>query len=199
MYFPEDWADSTNKPIKCLIGFVNLQQKQIILKTKLKLATARLYWKKKRINEFLLLWASITWISECWLLWASITWSRFKGYKMWPACSVIQLCLTLNSMNCSLSRSSNHGIFQVRTLEWVILIQFSSVQSLSHVWLFANPWTVACQASLSITKSQSLLKLTSIESLMPSNHLIFCHSFLLPPSVFPSIRVFSNESVLSIR
>ena len=71
---------------------------------------------------------------------------------------------------------------------------FSSVQSLSCVQLFATAWTAACQASLSITNSQSLLKLMPIESVMPSNHLILCHPLLLPPSVFPSIRVFSNES-----
>ena len=73
-----------------------------------------------------------------------------------------------------------------------------TVQSLSCVRLFATPWTAACQASLSITNSQSLLKLMSIESVMPSSHLILCHPLLLP-SVFPSIRVFSNESVLRIR
>ena len=75
----------------------------------------------------------------------------------------------------------------------------SSVQSLICVRLFATPGTAACQASLSITNSQSLLKLTFIESVMPSNHLILCHPLLLPPSIFPSIRVFSNESVLRIR
>ena len=74
----------------------------------------------------------------------------------------------------------------------------SSVQSLSCAQLFATPWTVAYQASLSITNSQRLLKLMSIKSEMPSNHLIHCHPLLLP-SVFPSIRVFSNESVLRIR
>ena len=74
-----------------------------------------------------------------------------------------------------------------------------SVQLLSHVWLFATPWTAACQASLSITNSQSLLKLMSTASVMPPNHLIFCHPLLLPPSILPSIRVFSNESVLCIR
>ena len=68
-----------------------------------------------------------------------------------------------------------------------------TVQSLSRVQLFATPWTAACQASLSIINSQSLLKLMSIESVMPSNHLILCHPLLLPPSIFPSIRVFSNE------
>ena len=76
-------------------------------------------------------------------------------------------------------------------------VQFSSVQSLSHVRLFATPWTTARHASLSITNSQSLLKFMTIESVMPSNRLIFCHSLLLP-SVIPSIRVFSNESALYI-
>ena len=75
----------------------------------------------------------------------------------------------------------------------------SSVQSLSRVRLFVTPWTIAHQASLSITNSQHLLKLMSIELVMPSNHLILCHPLLLPPSIFPSIRVFSNESVLHIR
>ena len=73
------------------------------------------------------------------------------------------------------------------------------VQLLSHVWLFVNSWTTAPQASLSINNSWSLLKLTSIESVMPSNHLILCHPFLFLPSIFPSIRVFSSESVFHIR
>ena len=76
---------------------------------------------------------------------------------------------------------------------------FSSVQSLSCVQLFSTPWTAARQASLSITNSRSLPKLMSIESVMPSNHLIFCCPPLLPPSIFPSIRVFSSESVFPIR
>ena len=76
---------------------------------------------------------------------------------------------------------------------------FSSVQSLSHVQLFANPWTAACQASLFIINSGSPPKPMSIESVMPSNHLILCHPLLLLPSIFPSIRVFSNESALRIR
>ena len=87
-----------------------------------------------------------------------------------------------------------HGAFKDKST-----IIFSSVQLLSHVRLFKTPWTAAFQASLSITNSQSLLKLMSIESVMPSNHLILCHPLLLLPSVFPSIRVFSNESVLPIR
>ena len=76
---------------------------------------------------------------------------------------------------------------------------FNSIQSFSHVQLFATPWTAACQASLSITISQILLRLMSIESVMPSNHLILCRPLLFPLSIFPSIRVFSNESVLHIR
>ena len=78
-------------------------------------------------------------------------------------------------------------------------VQFSSVQLLSRVWLFATPWTAAHQASLSITNSQSPHKLMSIESMMPSNHIIFCHPLLLLHSIFPSIRVFSSESALHIR
>ena len=77
-------------------------------------------------------------------------------------------------------------------------VQFSSVQLLSHVWLFVTPWTAARQASLSITNSWSLLKLMSIELVMPSNRLILCYPLLLP-SIFPSIRVFSNETALCIR
>ena len=77
--------------------------------------------------------------------------------------------------------------------------QFSSIQSLSHVQLFETPWNAARQASLSITYSQSLYKLMSIESVMPSNCLILCYLFLLLPSIFPNIRVFSNKSALGIR
>ena len=89
--------------------------------------------------------------------------------------------------NFSVNFLFTHGLFR------------SSVQSLSRVPLFATPWTAVCQASVSITNSRSLLRLMSIESVMPSNHLILCCPLLLLPSVFPSIRVFSNESVLHIR
>ena len=88
------------------------------------------------------------------------------------------------------SKNEDHGI-QSR--------KFSSVQSLSHAQLLGTPWTAARQASLSKTNSWSLVKLMSIESMMPSNHLILCHPLLLPPSIFPSIKVFSNEPVLCIR
>ena len=91
------------------------------------------------------------------------------------------------------------GIFP--TQEYILLflcsVQFSSV--LSHVWLFATPWTAALQASLSITNSWSLPKPMSIELVMPSNHLILCRPLLLLPSIFPIIRVFFNESALRIR
>ena len=86
----------------------------------------------------------------------------------------------------------------VQCLLW---LEWCSIQSLSHVWLFATPWTAACQASLSIENSCSLLKLMTIELVMPSNNLILCcesHPLLLPPSIFPSISVFSHGSVLLI-
>ena len=96
----------------------------------------------------------------------------------------------------SLKRSSNsEGMVSSPTTQ----VQVSSVQLLSHVQLFAAPWTAAHQASLSITNYHSLLKLMSIESVIPSNHLILCHPLLLLTSIFPSIRVFSKESVLRIR
>ena len=78
------------------------------------------------------------------------------------------------------------------------ILSVSSVQSLSCIWLFVTPWTAARQASLSFTISWSLLKLMSIESVMPSKYLILCQPLLLSPSIFPSVRVFSNESVLHI-
>ena len=79
------------------------------------------------------------------------------------------------------------------------ILKFNSFQSLSHVRLFATPWIAACQASLSITNSLNSLRLTSIELVMPSSHLILCHPLLLLPSVPPSIRVFSNESIICMR
>ena len=82
---------------------------------------------------------------------------------------------------------------------WKTCSQFRSVQTLSRVWLFATPWTTAHQASLSLTNSRSSPKPMSIESVMPSNHLILCSPLHLPPSIFPSIRVFSNESALCIK
>ena len=92
-----------------------------------------------------------------------------------------------------INTSGNHQIFGIKS------VQFSSVQLLSRTQCFATPWTAARQASLSITNSWSLLRLMSIESVMPSNHLILCRPLLLLPSIFPNIRVFSNESVFHIR
>ena len=98
-----------------------------------------------------------------------------------------------NPMDRGAPRAIVHGV----TKSWTQLndsVQFSSVQSLSRVQLFATPWIAARQASLSITNSQSSLRLMSIESVMPSSHLILCHPLLLMPPIRPSIRVFSNES-----
>ena len=101
----------------------------------------------------------------------------------------------------TLSYSHKHSLSYLVTILGLkkVLQETQSVQLLSHVWFFATPWTAACQASLSIINSQSLLKLMSVESVMPSNHLILCHPFLLLPSVFASIRVFSHKSLLHIR
>ena len=99
---------------------------------------------------------------------------------------------------CVVSCMVFHFILMTTLWSMYYSVQFSSVQSLSPVWLFVTPWTTACQASLSITNSWSLLKPMSIESVMPSNHLILCRPLLLLPSIFPSIRVFSNESALGI-
>ena len=100
--------------------------------------------------------------------------------------------MLLNSIFLSLSRLY---LFNISLLTQTP----SSVQLLSRVRLFATPWTAACQASLPITNSMSLLKLMSIESVMPSNYLILCHPLLLLPSIFPSITLFCSESVLRIR
>ena len=128
-------------------------------------------------------------------------------------CSVtcVWLC---EPMDSNPPGSSVYGILQGRKMEWIAITSpgnlpnsgteptspsFSSVQLLSCIHLFATPWTAARQASLSITNSWSLPKFMSIESVMPSNHLILCHPLLLLPSIFPRIRVFSNESALRIR
>ena len=148
------------------------------------------------------------------------------------ACSVAQCPTLCDTMDCSPTGFSVHGISQARILEWVAIsfsrgsswprdwIQvsciscigrwilynrdtweapFSSIQSFSSVQVFATPWTEACQASLSITNPWNFLKLMSIESVIPSNHLILCHPLLFLPSIFSSIRIFSNEPVLHIR
>ena len=116
----------------------------------------------------------------------------------------LQYCCLENPTNKGVWRATVHGVAKSRTRlsdqhRLSLFKMFASVQSLSHVWLFATPWTTAHQASLSITSSQTLLKLMSMELVMPSNRLILCHPLLLLSSIFLSIRDFSNESVLCIR
>ena len=118
----------------------------------------------------------------------------FSHKKSW---STDAYTIWMNLKNIILSKISQaQRLYTMIPFIWNIL---SSVQSLSRVQLFATPWNAARQASLSITNSQNLLKLMSIESVMPSNHLILCRPLLFPPSIFPSIRVFSNSSVLRIK
>ena len=115
----------------------------------------------------------------------------FSHKKAW---STDTYTIWMNLKNITLSKISQaQRLYTMFPFIWNIL---SSVQSLSRVWLFETPWNAARQASLSITNSWNLLKLMSIESVMPSNHLILCYPLLLLPSVFPSNRVFSNKSVL---
>ena len=102
-------------------------------------------------------------------------------------------------LNCEVLRFSEMKVVSFLNGKMNLYPQFSSVQSLSRVWLFATPWIAARQASLSITNSQSSLRFTSIESVMPSSHLILCGPLLLLPSIPPRIRVFSNESTLRMR
>ena len=131
---------------------------------------------------------------------------------------LLQFCPTFwDPMDCSLPDSSVHRILQARILEWVAMSFFRGsswfrdwtcvsyvyvvvvVQSPSCVWLTATLWTAARQVTLSFTTSLSLLKVMSIESVMPSNHFILCHPLLLFPSIFPTLRVFSSESAFCIR
>ena len=101
--------------------------------------------------------------------------------------------------HCCFKLAAGHPGLKIKILHDCTLCSVVVVQSPSRSWLFATPWTAACQASLSFTVSWSLLRLRSIESMMPSNHLILYQPLLLPPSIFPSIRVFSSESAVCIR
>ena len=133
----------------------------------------------------------------------------FKSVSLWPLIHLESsshfLWLWLSCLPLSLTRIlviplDASGKFRIISpVKSLLPCQFSSVQSLSCVQLFVTPWTAARQASLSIANYHSLLKLMSIELVMPSNHLILCHPLLLLPSIFPSIRVFSNESAPHIR
>ena len=130
-----------------------------------------------------------------------------RGGIVGPVVTIyVTIYLTLYGTARLFSKQLHHVILPPAIYEgsvffsWLLTLgQFSSVQLLNHVWLFETPWTAARQASLSITNSRSSLKLMCIESVMPSKHLILCRPLLLPPSIFPSIRVFSNELVLHIR
>ena len=115
--------------------------------------------------------------------------------RCFDICIHFEMITTIKLVNIPIISYSYLYLFIFRGSTWDL---FVAVQSLSHVWLFATPWTAARQASQSFTISPGLLKLMSIEWVMPSNHLILYH-FLLLPSIFPSIRVFSNESALRIR
>ena len=120
--------------------------------------------------------------------------------KLWFNHILVKPFQQLFSKRCYLSCPCKDGTSNITWSQPVQnSFQLSSVQSLTHVWLFVTPWTAARQASPSITNSRSLLKLISIKLVMPSKHLILCHPLLLLPSIFPSIRVFSNESVLHIK
>ena len=135
----------------------------------------------------------------CWRRLLRVPWTARRSNQSMlkeisPGCSLEGLILKLKL------QYFGHLMQRVYSLEKALMLgKFNLVQSLSRVQLFATPWTAACQASLSITNSQSLPKLRSIESVMPSNHLILCRPLLLLPSIFPSIRIFSNESVLHIK
>ena len=120
------------------------------------------------------------------------------GEDLPPKCLCRLLGFRTKGMKWQIWCVRAHSVFRKKVNDDVRSI-ISSLQSVSHVQLFATPWTVAHQASLSMTNSQSLLKLMFIDSVMPFNHLILCCPLLLLPLIFPSIRVFSNESVLHIR
>ena len=130
-------------------------------------------------------------IPTCSVLFLSLAISEYFSFY-----TNVKICLANSLWKCY-DVTSSTPIYRLIWNEWHP--DNTSVQSLSHVQLFVTPWAAALQASLSITNSQSLLKLMSIMSVKPSNHLILCHPLLLPPSIFPSIGAFSNEPVLHIR
>ena len=128
----------------------------------------------------------------------TISWSLFKLMSIEKWCHLTNSCSVSILLPSSFTALGNFPMSWFFTSGgWGIGVSASaSVQSHNSVQLFVTPWTAACQASLSITNSWSLLKLMSIKLVMPSNHLLICHPLFLPPSIFPSIRVFSSESVL---
>ena len=179
-------------------------------------SSSELIWKKRETFRFIEIWLRFS-IEDFWWMYPFLP----QTYLFWDlSFNVVILLLGLTTSNYALFSLHPHPLsfdfyepllafFSISKSTWYNLwnnlltqlptFQFSSVQSFSCVWLFVTPWTAAHQASLSITSSQSLLKLTCIELMMPSNQLIHCCPLLLLPSIFPSIRVSSNESVLGIR
>ena len=139
-----------------------------------------------QVQETQGIWGTLRIEKFIWVLWMSLIATLILAFMSQG---------TFKNLTWKISTKQNKRAYMVKSYS-CCSVQFSS---LSCIWLFATPWTAAHQASLFITNSQSLLKLMSIESVMPSNHLILCRLLLLPPSIFPSIRVFSNESVLRIR
>ena len=129
------------------------------------------------------------------LLWADQRFGLFRSSTDWTRPTHIMESNLLYSKSTDL----NVNLIQNTLTEILRIVQISQVQSLSHVQLCATPWTAVRPVYLTITNSQSLFKLISIQSVMPSNHLILCHPLLLLSSIFPSIRVFSNESALCFR
>ena len=140
-----------------------------------------------------LLWFTHRKISTCFFFWWDMTNINIHkdGWK------TAKQCIMLSFVWFSIFQMM-YILLYLCTSRFQVTYSVQSVQSFSCVWLFATPWTAACQASLSITNSRRLPKLMSIELVMPSNHVILCCPLLLPPSIFPSITVFSNESVLRI-
>ena len=150
---------------------------------------------KQKVFGIRRFWQTL-WISRRYM------WPSQAGFSCWVYATfkcIIKLLIASGSLHMSKFMPSTAYPTPEDTHPTSSHSSSSSIQSLSCVWLFETPWTAACQASLSITNSQSLPKFMPIESVMPSNHLILCHPLLLLPSIFPSIRVFSNESVLRIR
>ena len=150
---------------------------------------------KQKVFGICRFWQTL-WISRRYM------WPSQAGFSCWVYATfkcIIKLLIASGSLHMSKFMPSTAYPTPEDTHPTSSHSSSSSIQSLSCVWLFETPWTAACQASLSITNSQSLPKFMPIESVMPSNHLILCRPLLLLPSIFPSIRVFSNESVLRIR
>ena len=130
---------------------------------------------------------------------SNTTWAVYKAQSKSPTIWLQELLDLRYRVSLYMRMQKQRGARGLSVIQKICLYELKCLLFSHSIWLFVTPWTAACQSSLSITNSQSLLKLMSIELVMPSNHLILCCPLLLLPSIFPSIRVFSNESVLCIR